>query len=246
VHRRVFLISLSLSFAPLAARAQSGFEYEVYSTDIESPRATTVELHTNFVTSGRREIDEGQYPTHRALRSSLEITHGLTPWLEGSLYFVGGAFRGRGAEYVGNRVRLTAVAPDNWNLPVDLGLSQEIGYTRPGFSEHRWVYELSPIVGKSFGPVSLVVNPSLERGFTGDEHEIEFEPRGKLAYEFGDDGAVALEYYGSEHNHQLFATIETEVAQKWEFGVGVGRGLTRESDKSVLTTKIEYHFGREK
>jgi hypothetical protein len=246
VARRVLLLSVLLASIPTLASAQAGFEYEVYSTHIESPHATTAELYTNFVTSGRREVEDGQFATHRALRSSLEITHGLLPWLEGSLYFVGGAFRGREPEYVGNRLRLTAVAPQKWNLPFDLGLTQEVGYARPGFAEHRWAYELGPILGKSFGPVSLLVNPMFERGFDGDEREIEFEPKGKLAYDFGDDGAIALEYYGSEYHHQLFVTVETEVAHKWEFGIGVGRGLTRESDKSVLTTKIEYHFGGER
>lgn len=244
--RRLLAIALPLAAAPALAGAQAGFEYEVYSTHIEAPQATTLELYTNYVTSGRREIDAGQYPTHRALRSSLEITRGLLPWLEGSVYFVGAAFRGRDAEYVGNRLRLTAVAPQKWNLPFDLGLTQEVGYARPGFSAQRWVYELGPILGKSIGPVSLTVNPMFERGFDGDEREIEFEPKGKLEYAFGDEGAIALEYYGSEYHHQLFATVEKEVAQKWEFGIGVGRGLTRESDKSVLTTKIEYHFGGER
>jgi hypothetical protein len=246
VLRRFLVLTLSLASVPALATAQAGFEYEVYSTHIESPRTTTAELHTNFVASGRRGIEDGQYATHRALRSSLEITHGLLPWLEGSVYFVGAAFRGRGAEYVGNRLRLTAVAPQKWNLPFDLGLTQEVGYTRSGFSEHRWAYELGPILGKSFGPVSLLVNPMFERGFDGDEREIEFEPKGKVEYAFGDEGAIALEYYGSEYHQQLFATFETEVAHKWELGFGVGRGLTRESDKSVLTTKIEYHFGGER
>jgi hypothetical protein len=246
VLRRFLVLALPLISIPSAARAQAGFEYEVYSTHIETPHATTAELYTNFVASGRREIEDSQYPTHRALRSSLEITHGLLPWLEGSVYFVGAAFRGRNAEYVGNRLRLTAVAPQKWNLPFDLGLSQEIGYARPGFAEHRWVYELSPILGKSFGPVLFLLNPSLERGFDGEEREIEFEPRAKIGYELGDDGGIALEYYGSEYHHHLFVTAEAEIGHNWEFGFGVGRGLTRDSDKSVLTTKIEYHFGGER
>lgn len=260
---RTFLVLLSLACAPTILRAQGGFEYEVYSTEIEAPRATTLELHTNFVQSGRREIDEEQFATHHALRSSFEIARGLLPWLEGSVYFVGAAYQGRSAAYVGNRLRLTAVAPAKWNLPFDLGLSNEVGYARPGYSEYRWAYELSPIIGKSFGSLSIVLNPALEKGLSAsgevegeEEYEFEFEPRAKIGYSFGDEAALALEYYGSvgsltefapahEQHHQLFATAETEVAHRWEFGAGIGRGLTRDTDRLVLMTKIEYHFGGE-
>ena len=252
--RSLAIVSYLVGIAPLL-HAQEGFEYEVYSTHIDAPRSTTLELHSNFVQNGRRELDEGRFPTHRAVRSSLEVTRGLNRWLEGSLYFVGGVFRGQGAEYVGNRLRLTAVAPSKWNLPFDLGVSHEIGYARPGFGEHSWMYELSPIVGKSFGRFSLLMNPALERGFGGrGEDELELEPRAKASYEFGDEGALSLEYYGAvgpatqfepayEQHHQLFATFQTELGHKWEIGGGIGRGLTRESDHTVLTTKLEYHFG---
>ena len=235
--------------------AQEGYEYEVYSTHIAAPRASTLELHTNYVQSGRREVDEGRFPTQGALRSSLELSRGLNRWLEGSVYVVGGVFKGAGAEYVGNRLRLTAVAPSQWNLPVELGVSQEVGYARTGFGEHNWMYELSPIIGKSFGRFSLLVNPALERGWGGTgEDELELEPRAKASFEFGDEGALSLEYYGAvgpatrfepayEQHHQVFATFQTELGHRWEIGGGIGRGLTRESDRTVLTTKLEYHFG---
>jgi len=249
------LVGTALVGTPLVLGAQEGYEYEVYSTHIAAPHATAVELHTNFVQSGRRELDEGRLPTDGALRSSFEVSRGLNRWLEGSVYFVGGVFKGRGTEYVGNRMRVTAVAPAEWRLPIDLGVSQELGYARPGFSEHRWMYELSPIVGKTFGRFSLLFNPALERGFgRGGERELELEPRAKASYEFGDEGALSLEYYGAvgpalsfepayEQHHQLFATFQTELAHRWEIGAGIGRGFTRESDRTVITTKLEYHFG---
>jgi hypothetical protein len=252
--RSLVVVSCLVGIAPVVS-AQEGFEYEVYSTHIDAPRAGTLELHTNFVQSGRREIDEGRFPTQGALRSSLEVTRGLNRWLEGSLYFVGGVFKGHGAQYVGNRLRLTAVAPSRWSLPFDLGVSNEVGYARPGFGEHRWMYELTPIIGKSFGRFSLLANPALERGFGGGKDELELEPRAKASYAFGDEGALSLEYYGAvgpatrfepayEQHHQLFVTFQTELGHRWEIGGGIGRGLTRESDHTVLTTKLEYHFGQ--
>ncbi len=251
--RLLTVICCLIIFAPIA-RAQEGYEYEVYSTRITAPSATTLELHTNFVQSGPRMADEGVLPSHHALRSSFEISSGLTQWLEGSFYFVGAIVKGEGVSYVGNRIRLTAVAPARWKLPFDLGISQEVGYARAGFAEDLWGYELSPIIGKHFGAVSLVLNPAVERGFGQDRnHEIELEPRARVSYELGDDGAVSLEYYGAvgpptafepayEQHHQIFATVQAEVARRWEIGFGAGRGLTRETDRTVLTTKLEYHL----
>jgi hypothetical protein len=252
---RALLSLFCLIIAVPTLGAQEGYEYEVYSTHITPRRATKLELHANFVQSGRREIDEGILPTDHALRSSFEVSHGLTPWLEGSFYFVGAVLRDGGAKYVGNRIRVTAIAPSRWELPFDLGVSNEIGYARAGFAEDRWGYELSPILGKSFGPVSVVMNPAIERSFgQGNEHELELEPRGKVSYQFGDEGALSLEYYGAlgpatalepayEQHHQLFATAQAEIAHRWEIGFGVGRGLTRESDHTTFTTKLEYQFG---
>jgi hypothetical protein len=251
--RSILAVSILFGIAP-SLSAQEGYEYEVYSTHIAAPRIGALELHTNFVPTGPSSSDSELVSSHRAVRSSLEFSHGINRWLEGSFYFVGGVFRGMGAEYVGNRVRLTAVAPSTWNLPVDLGVSQEVGYARHGFSEHRWMYEISPIIGKTFGRVSVVVNPALERGFgSARESELELEPRAKASYEIGDDGALALEYFGalgpakafepvSEQHHQLFVTFETELSRRWEIGGGIGRGLTRESDRTVLTSKLEYHY----
>src|SRR5260221_9031959 len=162
--RSLLVISALFGIAP-SLSAQEGYEYEVYSTRIAVPRAGALELHTNFVPTGPTSSESELASSDRAVRSSLEFSHGINRWLEGSFYFVGGVFRGMGAEYVGNRVRLTAVAPLTWNLPVDLGVSQVVGYARRRFSEHRWMYEISPIIGKTFGRVSLVANPPLERGF---------------------------------------------------------------------------------
>jgi hypothetical protein len=237
-----------------AAQAQQGYEFEVYSTDVSSRGAGEIELHTNFVPSGSRNVDDPSgRATHRALRSSLEVRTGIASWLEASLYAVTYARSGAGLQYVGNRARLTAVAPSKWNLPFEAGLSQEVGYARPGFAENRWAYEITPIVGKEVGRVSLFLNPAFERGLDAGEQEWEFEPRGQLAYALGDEGAVGLEYYSvfgpvsgfdarSHQRHQLFVTGESELSHDVEAGLGIGRGLTRNSDRWVVTTRLELKF----
>src|SRR5205814_6811852 len=190
---------------------------------IAAPGTGELELHTNFVPTGSQRFDDAEgRATHRAFRSAFELSAGLTSWLEGSLYAVGYARSGAGVQYVGNRARLTVVIPRAWNFPFDAGLSQEVGYARPGFSENRWAYEITPVLGRELGRVSLVLNPAFERGLgSNSEGKWEFEPRAKLGYALGDEEAVGLEYYSvlgpvegfdarNHQRHQLFATGTTE------------------------------------
>jgi hypothetical protein len=132
-------------------------------------------------------------------------------------------------------------------------VSQEIGYARPGFAENRWGYEITPILGKEMGRVSFLLNPVFERGLGTGEHEWELEPRAQLGYAFGDDDGVGLEYYSvlgpvsrldarSDQRHQLFATGKTELPSGIEAGLGIGRGLTRNSDRWVISTRLELKF----
>ncbi len=249
---RISLAVLAILLLATAAEAQQGYEFEVYGTGISPRGSGEFELHTNFVPSGSQLADDAEgRATHRALRSSLELSTGLAGWLEGSFYAIMYARNGAGVQYVGNRVRLTAVAPSKLNLPFDAGLSQEIGYARDGFAENRWAYELSPILGKQFGKISFLLNPAFERGLDAGPQSWEFEPRAQLGYSLGDEGSVGLEYYSvlgpvsrfdssGRQRHQLFATGKTELSRGVEAGLGFGRGFTRNSDRWVITTQFEF------
>ena len=251
--RHTITLSAVLVFAA-SAQAQQGYEFEVYGTSVAPVGGGELELHTNFVPSGSRLVDDSEgRATNRALRSSLELSTGLASWLEASFYAVTYARNGAGLQYVGNRVRLTAIAPRRWNLPFDAGVSNEVGYARPGFAENSWAYEITPILGKDIGNVTLTLNPALERGLGGGEHEWEFEPRARVAYALSEEGAVGLEYYSvfgpvsrfdaaSHQRHQLFATGQSEIASGVEAALGIGRGLTGNSDRWVVTTRLELKF----
>jgi hypothetical protein len=252
----VVVLAVALGTPFMTAMGQQGYEFEVYDTHLTKPGTTELELNTNFVASGQKLLDSGLFPTRHMLRSSFEIGTGLTNWLEGSVYVLAVHRPNGGASYVGNRIRATAAAPAEWNLPFEFGLTQEIGYARPGFAENRWTYELSPMIGKTWRSVSLVANPALERSLSGAaDRPVEFEPRGRISYGLGDDGSLSLEYYTSlgpisgfdarsEQKHQLFLAIQQEVASRWELAASFGRGLTASSDRAVVATRVEYRISR--
>lgn len=252
----LFAIVALLLAISTSASAQQGYEFEVYDSHIGRTGSTELELSSNYVASGLTEFDEGLYPTHHASRSSLEISRTLSSWLQGTAYITANALPSHSLSYVGNRLKLTAVAPSSWHLPVDVGLANELVYTRPGFAEYQWAYELSPILARTFGALTVAFNPAFERGLSGSgEHHIEMEPRGKIGFGFGDDASVALEYYAglggigegytlAQQRHQLFGRIGGEVSPRMEAAFGVGRGLTRSSDKWVITAALEYKLGK--
>ena len=257
--RKIYLliaVAIALIAHPAMARAQQGYEFEVYDTHLKNPGTTELELNTNFVASGPRRPDRDLFPTQHMLRSSLEIGAGLTNWLEGSIYVLAVRRPSAGNFYVGNRMRLTASAPASWNLPLEIGLTQEVGYARPGFAENRWTYELSPMIGKAWRSVAVAFNPVFERSLAGEAaHQVEFEPKGRVGFLFGDEGSLALEYYStlgptarfdprSEQKHQLFAAFEKELSTNFEIAGSVGRGLTSSSDRMVIATRLEYRISR--
>ncbi len=238
-----------------AASAQKGYEFEVYETKIAPRHGGVIELHTNFVAVSAPDHDASSAPLEHAFRSALEVSTGLTSWLEGSLYVVGYARSGRGLQYVGNRARLNALIPQTSTWPVRFGVSQEIGYARSGYAEDRWAYEVAPIVQFDAIGLSFIANPAFERSLDKGPHRVEFEPRAKVERAIFGDAHVALEYYGGigpvlraepvfEQHHQLFATFETDIGERLEASFSAGRGLTRASDRGVIATKLEYHWGK--
>lgn len=244
----IAILAACLGAAPCLA--QGGYEFEVYSTDIAPRGEVELETHLNFVASGSKLVDdeEGRV-THRAFRTSVELGTGLTRWLEGSIYAVGYARNGAGVQYVGNRGRLTAVIPDS-RLPFRIGISQELGYARFGFAENRWAYEVTPILEQRIGQSSFVLNPAFERGLGSGKHEWEFEPRAALTHSFGDDESVGVEYYSvlgpvssfdekGHQIHQIFATASRKLRDLMSSGFGIGRGLTRNSDRWVIISRFE-------
>ena len=249
---RTAVILSAMIFVSGSAEAQQGYEFEVYGAEAPHRGWGEIEFHTNFVPSGAQLVDDADgRATHHAVRSSIELSAGLSSWLEASLYTVTYARNTAGVAYVGNRARVTAIAPAVWGLPFEAGISQEIGYTRPGFAESPWAYEITPILGKDLGRISLLVNPAFERGLGRGVHAWEFEPRGEINYALGGDGEVGVAYYSalgpvaklderSHQRHQLFLTGKSEVRSGVEAGLGIGRGLTRNSDRWVIATKLEF------
>jgi hypothetical protein len=253
---RFFLSAiLILAFYALPLMAQDNYEIQVYSYETVEPGHTMVELHSNFTIEGSKQRFDGLYPTNHAFHETIEITHGFTDWFETGFYIFTSARSGQGWQWVGDHIRPRFRAPEKWHWPVGVSLSNEIGYQRRQFSQDTWTWEMRPIVDQKLGRWYWSLNPTFDRSFHGPgvNQGMVFSPNFKFSYDFTPKIAGGLEYYGSvgpatgfdpvsQQQHQIFPTVDLNLAPQWEINFGVGVGVTRSTDHLIAKLILGYRF----
>lgn len=249
------LLFCGLLLSSLIARAQDNYEIQVYGSETVAPGRTMVELHSNFTIDGERETINGVLPSYHALHETLEITHGFTPWFETGFYVFSSIQPHEGWQWVGDHIRPRVRVPEDWNWPVGLSLSMEIGYQQPSFSEDTWTWEIRPIIDKQIGPLYLAVNPAFEKSLHGANSSkgFDFAPSAKASFDLSKLIAVGVEYYCSlgpvshldtwnDQTHQIFPVVDLNFSPDWEFNFGVGFGLTHSTDNLLVKLILGYRF----
>jgi hypothetical protein len=252
-----FLTSLALLGAAAHAQGQN-FEVQVYGSDLVTPKATMVELHSNFTVDGTKTTIGGMLPTNHAEHETLEITHGFNEWFELGFYQFTSIQSDGSWMWVGTHIRPRFAVPEKYHLPVGISISNEIGYQRPNFSGDTWTWELRPIIDKKTGKWYWAFNPSLDKSFHGpEEHRgFEFSPNFKFSYDIVPKVALGLEYYGAygpitgfdplhDQQQQFVPAVDVDFGKNWEFNFGVGVGATAGTDhlliKAILGYRFNYH-----
>jgi hypothetical protein len=253
------------------ARAQDNYEIQVYGSDTVAAKNLMVEMHSNFTVKGSRAIpgstyaSDGTYPTTHAEHQTLELTYGLTPWMETGFYVFTSIQPDGGWQWVGDHIRPRVRVPESWHWPVGASLSTEVGYQRARFSPDTWTWEIRPILDKTFGRWYLAFNPALDRSFHGPSvHQgVTFSPNIKVGYDIrrwkskGNDYqksiSAGIEYYGAEgsldgfdtlrnQQQQLFPSIDLDVDPRLEFNFGVGVGATAATDHLIVKMILGRRF----
>jgi len=162
-HRRLAILIGVVGFAAVVARAQDNYEIQVYSSEMDPPGTTTLELHSNFTAQGRSSVRDGVVATSHAMHETLEVAHGLTDWFDTGIYLFTTIEPDAGWHFVGSHIHPRVTVPESWHWPLGLSLGQEIGYQRRQFSENTWTYELQPILDKKVGSWYVAFNPTFDR-----------------------------------------------------------------------------------
>lgn len=252
----VAAILAALAFWAGPAAAQGNFEIQVYGSETTAPGTWMIELHSNAAILGTTRQDAGPIrPTQDAVHETLEVTRGWTPWFETGGYLFTSIQPDQGWEWVGVHLRPRVRVPEDWGLPVGLGLSVEVGYQQSTYSLDTWTIEIRPIIDKQIGPWYFAFNPVLDQSLKGPGTHtgIEFSPQAKVSYDLTKAVSAGIEYYGglgpvgnflpaSQQQQLLFAVADLNLDPKWEINFGVGAGLTHDSDGLIIKLILGRRF----
>jgi hypothetical protein len=241
--------------AEYCATAQDNYEIQVYGSETVPPWKTMVELHSNYTIDGEREVVNGVLPSNHAFHETLEVTQGFTPWFETGFYLFTSVQPHHGWEWVGDHMRPRVRIPEEWQWPVGLSLSTEVGYQRSEFSDDTWTWEIRPIIDKQWGPLYVAVNPAFEKSLHGLNANagFEFAPSAKVSLTVTKVVSLGVEYYSSlgpvgnfatwnDQQQQIFPVLDLNLSPKWEFNFGVGFGLTRSTDNLLVKLILGRQF----
>ena len=241
---------------PASASAQDNYEIQVYGSETVPDGMTMIELHSNFTANGSTIPADGMLPSNHALHETLEITHGFSPWFEVGAYLFTDLPATSPYQWVGSHIRPRLRVPDEWDWPIGISLSAEMGYQRREFSEDTWSVELRPILDRQFGRWYVSFNPTLDKALDrgGPSGSVGFSPNLKVSFDVTPFITAGVEYYGtlgsvtgfspvSEQEHQIFPAIDLNFSPEWEFNFGVGFGLTPATDHTIVKLILGRRIG---
>jgi hypothetical protein len=228
--------------APDSARAID--EIQVYNAAIAEVGQWSYEQHLNYTWQG---LTQPQFPGgfifNHSLQGTPEFAYGLAEWWELGFYLPFAVTAGD--QFLSNaaKIRSLFVVPNADKRGSFYGINFELAYETPPFSPAPWALEIRPIIGVRNKEWEFIVNPIVDVSF-GAAGEVDFAPALRLARNLGEDRFIGVEYYenlGEIGNDQIYAVTDFKVGDV-DVELGIGYGLTRESDRWVTKAIIGYAF----
>lgn len=248
----ILFISACITF-PQISLAQTD-EIQVYDAAINSPGQFNLVWHNNYTLNGRREPDflGGVVPDH-SLNGVPEWAYGVTDWLELGAYVPLYSVTNDGRQFLLNGVKLRAlfVVPHAHDLGFFYGVNFELSYNSLHWESTRFSGEIRPIIGGRIGAVDLIFNPIIDTSFKGSQ-ALDFAPAVRVAYNFSQTWAGALEHYSDfgrihdfnappDQQQTLFAVVDYN-GNPNSIEFGVGHGFTAASDKAIIKLMVTHNF----
>ena len=179
------------------SRAQTD-EIQVYDVEIAAQGIFNLMIHTNFTPVGRKCLDfPGAIIANDSVNGAAEWAYGVTPWFEQGLYMPVYSFysTNQGATINGFKIRelfvLAACARHKFFYGFNFEFSVNALYW-----EDRWSYFGDwPIVGVHLDVGIGFTTRSWMTDYTGGLKGLQYNPAGRVAYNFNNKWAMALEQY---------------------------------------------------
>jgi hypothetical protein len=243
----------AITLLPAATADAQTDEIQVYDAEINNPGVFSLQLHNNYTAIGRKQpgFEGGIAPNH-TLNGVPEWALGVTEWLELGAYAPVYSRTGDGRFLVdGAKLRAEFVVPHAAERSFFYGVNLELGFNARYWEPTRTSGEIRPIIGGRLGPVDLIVNPILDTSFQG-LGSLTFAPASRIAYNFSETWAAALEHYadyGRLNNfeplgrqQQLLLAVVDYKGPPLSVEFGIGHGFTAASDPLVLKLILSRDF----
>jgi len=244
------LTAVSLGVLPQIALGQTD-EIQVYDAEVAEPGVWNLMVHTNFIPVGRTTPDfPGAIVPNHSENGAVEWAYGVKDWFEQGIYFpVYTAYSGnRGGSLNGFKIRELFARPHAHDHTFFYGVNFEFSVNYKYWESRRITSEVRPIVGLHLHPVDIVFNPIVDTDYRGGFGGLEFVPATRVAYNFNDKWAAALEEYSddgplrhfdraNDQFHEIWAVMDHSF-KVWSVETGMGFGLTAGSDKLTLKLMI--------
>ena len=240
------VVIFSLAVIPRAAFAQTD-EIQVYDAEIEELGKLNVEVHNNFTPIGRKTpAFPGAIIPDRSDNGAVEWAYGVASWMEQGLYFpVYTTYsKNYGGTLDGFKIRELFVKPHAHDHTFFYGVNFEFSVNYKYWEPKHITSEVRPIVGLHLHPWDIIFNPIVDTDYTGGFGNLEFVPATRVAYNFNDKWASALEEYSDDGPLRKFLPMHDQFHEVWavmdhntkylNIETGVGVGVSHGADQWTL------------
>ena len=249
--------ALALLLLAPAAFAQTD-EIQVYDAAIAEPGIVNLMVHMNYPPIGRKTpAFPGALLADQSFNTTAEWAFGITDWFEQGLYLpvTTPHSENRGATVDGFKLRELFVRPHADQHKLFYGVNFEFSVNHTYWEARRITSEVRPIVGVHLKPWDLIFNPIVDTDWTGGFGNLEFVPATRVAYNFNDKWAAAVEEYSDFGPLRQFYAPHDQFQEVWavmdhnskivniEAGVGVGvtAGADRLTFKLMISRDLNAH-----
>jgi len=256
--RRVLVAAFVGAAGLSASQARAADEeIQVYMDEIGPVHALGLDVHLNYVPSGRVAPDfPGEEASGGRTRITPEWSYALSPNLELGAYLpLAEITRDGQVELGGAKARIKWVAPRPADQDWFWGLNFEIGRVRHDIDINPWNAELKGIVGTRKGPWTLAANLNVDWVVQGPEQSASptLQAAIKVAYALDKETSVGIETYNGlgttrqignldRQDNQTFAVIDRGFG-KWDLNFGIGYGYGRPEDRWIVKAVVGVPIG---
>src|SRR5579862_9839926 len=196
IHLRTpIAMGIILTVASLAAFAQTD-EIQVYDAVIAPQGVFNMMVHSNFTPEGRTSpVFAGAIVANHSFNGTWEWAYGVTPWMEQGLYMpVYSPYSSkRDGSIDGFKIRELFVRPNAQQRKIFWGANFEFSFNYRYWESRTYTAEIRPIIGGYPGKWDLIYNPIVDTDYTGGLAGLEYNPSGRVVYNFNDRWDVAAE-----------------------------------------------------